>query len=211
MTLARLRFASRLLYAFGAPSPTRLRPHPPLERILNRFCARRRETTSTNPPSTLSATDEAVHPTGSDTSVAWVQVHDRSPVSYGLDTANGYLELVPAKTSLPCRVHETLHSMSDFIRYATFPVCYRRSMLDTPVIMAQLELRDIYVGKAGKAKADVTMDIGRDLIGKFTARDKRTKGEASIVFDGRAASGMDSDEKLQTCLDSDNAQFTTFT
>ncbi len=193
MTLARLRFASRLLYAFGAPSPTC--PQPPLERILNRFCAHRRVTTSTSPPSTLSATDEAVHPAGSDTSVAWVQVHDRSPVSYGLDTANGYLEFVPAKTSLPCRIHDTLHSMSDFIRYATFPVCYRRSMLDAPVIIAQLELRDIYVGKAGKVKADVTMDIGRDLIGKFTARDTRTKGEASIVFDGRAASGMESDEK----------------
>jgi hypothetical protein len=68
-------------------------------------------------------------------------------VSYGLDTADGYLELVSAKTSLPHKVGDTLLNVFDFISYATFTVCYCRPMLDAPAKIKELELRDIHIAK----------------------------------------------------------------
>ena len=167
--LAQSLLASRFLHAFGVPSSTCPRLHVIFER---------------NTPFIVNFSDKVSAATDVKTSVAWVEVHDCSLVSYGLDTANGYLELLPAKTLLPFKARDTLYNIFDFIRYATFTVCYRRSMLDTPTELGKLELKDIYIAIAGAMKAEVTIYIGRDLVGKFTARDRCINSEALIVFDG---------------------------
>jgi hypothetical protein len=88
------------------------------------------------------------------------------------------------QTSLPHKAGDALHNVFDFIRYTTFTVCYRRSMLDAPVKIKELELRDIHIAKVEKMMVEVTIDVEKDLIGKFTALDRHTKREISVVFDG---------------------------
>ena len=47
-----------------------------------------------------SATNAVVADGG--TSLAWIEIHDQSPASYGISTQYGYVEMIPFGTTLPC-------------------------------------------------------------------------------------------------------------
>src|ERR1700733_5949036 len=47
------------------------------------------------------------------TSLAWLQLHDQSPASYGIQAFDGYLELITPKTPLPCKKSEIMESAFD--------------------------------------------------------------------------------------------------
>ena len=134
----------------------------------------------TTPRATLARTDEQ-------TSLAWVQLHDQSPTSYGIFTAKGYDELIPSSTPLPHSETQTFQTVFDYMDRATFEICHRESMLDVPVEITTVELVNIRVAKKGESKVKATITLDKDLIGNFTVQDTFTKSKASTVFDGRVA------------------------
>ncbi len=118
-------------------------------------------------------------------SLAWRQLHDRAPSSYGVHSFNGYFELVPQNTPLPCKISRVMESAFDYIRNASFEVHCRRTILDVPLEIAEpVCLEKVRIGKKGEAKFKVTMEIGKDLIGQVTAQDTWTKCKVSSSFDG---------------------------
>ena len=121
------------------------------------------------------------------TSLTWVQLYDESPVSYGIDTWGGYLEMIPPKARLPYEKSANLENALDYIKHGTFTIRYRQSILEAPIELAKVELNGIRVAKKGIAKAKATMRINMDLIGSFKVQDIHTKSAASLVFDAGAA------------------------
>lgn len=96
------------------------------------------------------------------TSVAWLQVHDQSPVSYGIQAFDGYLELIPPETPLPCKKSEIMESALDYIRSVSFGIASRRNMLDLPMEIAEdAALGDIRLAKKGVPKFKVTIRMGK--------------------------------------------------
>ncbi|KAI9760913.1 MAG: hypothetical protein M1835_000080, partial [Candelina submexicana] len=93
------------------------------------------------------------------TSLAWVQLHDESPTSYGIDLWGGYLEMIPPKAKLPCEKTASLENALDYIKHDTFIVRHRQSILEAPVELAKVELNGIRVAKNGVAKMKATMRI----------------------------------------------------
>ena len=148
------------------------------------FVSSRRINTLATIPSTqrtaISRADEK-------TSLAWVRLYDRSPASYGVSTFDGYLELIPPKISLPYEKTHTLESAFDYINRDTFKICFRRSIMDAPVEIKEVELRGIREAKKADTKVKITMGIRKDLIGNFTAQDMFTKSKVSIAFNGGGA------------------------
>lgn len=134
----------------------------------------------TTPRATLTRTDEQ-------TSLAWVQLHDQSPTSYGIFTAKGYDELIPSGAPLPHSETQTFQTIIDHMDRATFEICHRKSMLDVPVEITTVELVGIHVAKKGESKVKATMTLDQNLIGNFTVQDTFTKSKASTVFDGGVA------------------------
>jgi len=124
-------------------------------------------------------------PADGGTSLAWRELHDQSPASYGVETFNGYVELIPPKTALPYEKSEIMESALDYIRVVSFGIACRRNMLDAPVEIAEDAVLDnVRLSKKGGAKFKVTMRMGKDLIGNLTAQDTWTKSKVSIDFDG---------------------------
>ena len=146
--------------------------------------SQRASSTTCQPPSQLPHENSPVKTNGKK-SLAWRQLHDWAPASYGVHSFDGYFELVPRNTSLPCKKSRTMESAFDYIRSASFEVCRRRTMLDVPLEIAEpAYLEKVRLGKKGEAKFKVTMEIGKDLIGQFTAQDTWTKYKVSSSFDG---------------------------
>ncbi len=123
-----------------------------------------------------------------------IPLHHQSPASYGIDTVNGYLELIPPKTCLPYNTTEKLQSAFDYIHSGTFTICYRLSMMHAPVEIQSVELDGVRLAKKGDAKVKIRMGLGTDLVGNFTAQDRFTRSKVSVVFDGGAASQPQGDE-----------------
>jgi molecular chaperone DnaK (HSP70) len=119
------------------------------------------------------------------TSLAWMQFHDHSPASYGIQGFDGYLELIPPKTPLPCKKSELVESALDYIHGVSIGIHGRKTMLDRPVEIAEdLVLDKIKLAKKGGAKFWVTMRMDKDLAGHVTVQDTWNKKTASIDFDG---------------------------
>ena len=143
----------------------------------------------TNTSAFLSSLRSGKVPTRTDkqTSLAWVRLYDYSPASYGIRAFDGsYLELIPPKLRLPCEKSATMVSPLDYMRSVAFGICYRQSMLDTYVEIADdAVLNNIRLAKRGEAKFRVTMQMDKNLTGNFSAQDTWTKSKVSIDFDGR--------------------------
>lgn len=120
-----------------------------------------------------------------ETALAWVQVYEQSPASYGVNTFDGYLEMAPSGAHLPFKATETLESAFDYITHDSIPVCCRASLLDAPVEIGKVELHGIRKAKKADTKVKVTLELGKDLVGTMTAQDVFTKSRASIEFQGR--------------------------
>jgi len=130
---------------------------------------------------------ETLVQTDRQTSLAWRQIHDESPASYGINTWGGYFEMIPPKALLPYKKTATLENALDYISHGMFTVYYRHSILEGPIELAKVELNGLRVAKEGVTKVKTTMRIGKDLMGSLKAQDSYTKSVASVVFDGGAA------------------------
>jgi len=117
-------------------------------------------------------------------SLAWVQLHDRSPASYGILTTSAYEELIPSGTPLPCSKTQKFQTSFDYLKGATFDICYRQSTMGVPITIKSVNLAGIRFAKKGVPRVKATLMLGKDLIGKFTVEDTFTKSVASAVFDG---------------------------
>ena len=127
-------------------------------------------------------------PASEHTSLAWLQLHDQSPISYGIQAFDSYLELIPPKTPLPCKKSEIMESAFDYIRSLSFGIVSCRTMLDLPTEIAEdAALCDIRIAKKGVTKLKVTMRMGKDLIGNFVVQDTCTRSKISVDFDGGRA------------------------
>ena len=120
-------------------------------------------------------------------SLAWIQLHDESPASYGVDLWGGYSEMIPPKAALPCEKTALLENALDYIKQETFRVRYRRLILEAHVELARVEWNGMRFGKTGVAKLRATMRIGRDLVGSFRVHDVYTKSVACVFFDAGTA------------------------
>lgn len=144
--------------------------------------------TSTRVPYNPLSSDEVSPRADKHTSLAWLQLHDQSPASYGIQAFDGYLELIPPKTQLPCKKSETMESAFDYIRSVSFGICCRRTILDLPVEIAEdAELDNVRTAKKGATKFKVTMRMGKDLMGNFIVQDTWTRSKVSVDFDGGRA------------------------
>src|SRR3954463_9926124 len=93
---------------------------PPL--VVHRYLlSTRRVKTSTCTPSAPRADTET-------TSLAWLQLYEQSPISYGIQAFDGYMELVPSKTALPCEKSAIMESALDYVQGVSFQVACRRNM-----------------------------------------------------------------------------------
>lgn len=127
-------------------------------------------------------------PTSTSTSLAWVQVHDASPASYGLQTWSGYEEMVRVGEPLPTRKRMTLEgSVFDYYDHDTFAVAYRCSPRDAPVGIKTLDLVNMRKAKAKQTITHAIMEIDKTLTGRLSVEDPYTKSEASITFDAGVA------------------------
>ena len=138
-----------------------------------------RSTSSSHNPKNLVQTDQK--------SLAWVQLHEESSASYGIDLWGGYSEMIPPKAPLPCEKTINLENAVGYIRYENFVILYRQSILEAPVELAKVQLNGIRVAPNGVTRMKATMKIGKDLVGVFKTHDIYTKSAASVVFDAGAA------------------------
>jgi len=139
------------------------------------------------------------------TSLAWVQLHDRSPTSYGIMTTSTYEELIPLGTPLPCSRTQKFQTTFDYLKGAIFEICYRQSIMDAPIIITTVDLTGIRFAKKGVPKVKATLMLGKDLIGKFTVEDTFTKSGASAVFDGCVPFRAERSHKAMISKNSDSA------
>ena len=127
-------------------------------------------------------------PTSTSTSLAWVQVHDASPASYGLHTWSGYEEMIQLGEPLPTRKRMTLEgSVFDYYDHDTFAVSYRHSPRDSPVGIKTVDLVNMRKAKAKQTITHAIMEIDKTLNGRLSVGDPYTKSEASITFDAGVA------------------------
>jgi len=146
--------------------------------------ARRFNAISSSPPST---TRVGLAEADKETSLAWIQLHEQSPASYGIWTASGYEEVIPRGAPLPCNQTEKFETADDYFRNGAFPIFYRQSIMDVPRKIQTLDLMGIRYGKKGVAKIKATMTLAKDLTGSLTVKDTYTRNSASAVFDGGVA------------------------
>lgn len=145
-----------------------------------------RAKTSTSTPSAPSAPAPAT-PAQTETtkSLAWLQLHENSPVSYGIQAFDGYLELVPPKTPLPCEKSAKMESALDYVKGVSFQVACRGNVFDIPVNIGEAaNLQEVRFAREGEAEFKVTMWIQKDLSGELIAQDTWTRSMVSIEFDG---------------------------
>lgn len=122
-----------------------------------------------------------------ETSLAWVQLFDESPASYGIESWGGYVEMIPPKARLPYERVVNLENALDYISCGMFTVYYRHSILKAPVEIARIELNGLRVAKEGLTKMEAMMTIGKNLSGTFKVQDNFTKSIASLDFDAGVA------------------------
>jgi hypothetical protein len=122
-----------------------------------------------------------------ETALAWVQLHDETPASFGINTWGGYLEMIPAKVPLPYKKTTKLVNALDSCHHMPFSILYRHSMLDLPVKLHGLDLAGIRVAKKEGTEMKATMTMAKNLIGSLSVYDTYTRSAASVVFDGGPA------------------------
>lgn len=128
--------------------------------------------------------------------MAWVQHHERSPLSYGIAGFGGYVEVVPPNTPLPCVKSALMENALDYVPKVSFPVACRLNMLHTPVNTGKAAvLENVHLAAAGQAKFKVTMRIQKDLTGELTVRDTWTGSEVTIDFDSAVPSQLWQDDQ----------------
>lgn len=108
------------------------------------------------------------------TSVTWTRIYDRSPVSYEVNTFDGYLEIILPEHDLPCEKTENLESVFDYISQVSWSICSRMSLLHAPVELAHVKSSGIWVAERSNAQVRVTIKLDKSLYGSFKAQ--RGKG-----------------------------------
>ena len=125
--------------------------------------------------------------TNDQTSLAWVQLHDQSPASYGILIWSGYHEMISQGASLPHDKTEIFESILDYFDHETFTVSYRHSAQDAPVNIAKVELSGLRVAKIGVTKVRTMLRVEKNLVGRFAVEDTFTKSKKSVTFDAGTA------------------------
>lgn len=115
------------------------------------------------------------------------RLHDRSPSSFGVYTQDGYLEFIPSGISLPWQQRQDMQTTLDYTNQTTLSICYRRSILHSPVIIQTLVLQNMKLVKANESKISLSMRLDSDLHGYCVIQDLLAKRETSISFDGKVA------------------------
>jgi molecular chaperone DnaK (HSP70) len=121
------------------------------------------------------------------TSLAWVQIYHRCPSSYGVGTFEGYHEMISKESALPIEKSSILENALPYLDRAVFPVYYRQTPQDAPVLIDSVEVQGLTIAERGMADVKVTMKLNEDLMGNFTVEDMHTQKTASIEFDGKVA------------------------
>jgi len=143
----------------------------------------------------MSSSRTRLAPNDEPKSLAWVQLHDQSPVSYGIFTESGYEELIAYGTPLPCTKSEKYQVTLGYIKGVTFEICYRRSIMDLPVEIETLDLHNVQFADIYVPRLRTTMMLEKDLTGRFTVEDLFTKSMASTTFDAGTAVRTDGNSK----------------
>lgn len=104
-------------------------------------------------------------PTSRQTSLAWVQIHERCPTSYGVGTFEGYHEMMSADSALPTEKSTILENALPYLDRATFPVYFRHTLQDAPVLMDSVEMQGLTMAEKGMADVKVKMRLNEDLVG----------------------------------------------
>lgn len=112
-------------------------------------------------------------------------IYTRSPASYGVQTFDGYLELIARGAPLPIERTERMESVLDHIRKVSFGIAGRQSILHSTVELGDdVVLDHVRLCRKGEAKFTVTMVLGQDLMGTVSVHDTWTKASATSRFDG---------------------------
>ena len=91
--------------------------------------------------------------------------------------------MIALNTPLPVQVSEIFHSAKDYFSSALFEVASRKSPLDIPNIITQLELKEAFITRKGAARVTVTFAMDASLVRFVTVQDMRTLSEATVTFD----------------------------
>lgn len=120
-------------------------------------------------------------------SLAWVHLYNRCPTSYGVGTIEGYHEMISTESTLPIEKSTILENALPYLDRAIFPVYFRRTPQDAPVLIDSVELQGLTMAEKGMADVRVIMRLNEDLVGNFTVQDMHTQKTKSIGFDGKVA------------------------
>jgi Hsp70 protein len=129
-------------------------------------------------------------------SLAWIMLHDQSPVSYGVDSWYGYEEMIPRGAVLPQKVSMDFVNIFDYSQYCNLPIYYRRTIEDVPIKLLGFGLGELRPEKQSWWQIKITMHLGKDLIGRLEVKSKCTKSRDSITFDGGVAFRAQVDQDL---------------
>lgn len=113
-----------------------------------------------------------------------IQQHDKAPYSYGVETFNGYLEMIPAQTALPFSHTELLEGCFDDIKPAPWSIHCRRSILEAPVEIARSNIEDPRLFEGRETLIQIKMALNTDLKGRLTLQNMRTRRSKHIEFCG---------------------------
>ncbi|KAK4163076.1 hypothetical protein QBC43DRAFT_240000 [Cladorrhinum sp. PSN259] len=119
------------------------------------------------------------------TSPLAIPTYDISPVSIGINSWDGYVQIVAPSTRLPCSRSVMLRSKFDYIGEDRMQLCGYLSGPRIRVDLVMLSIWGIRKEKKEKTKLKATVTLRNDLSGTFTAHFTRYDGksaEASVDF-----------------------------
>ncbi|KAK4223240.1 hypothetical protein QBC38DRAFT_548627 [Podospora fimiseda] len=119
------------------------------------------------------------------TSPLAIPIHDTSPVSIGINSWDGYMQIVAPSTRLPCSRSVILGSKFDHIGEDRMPLCGYLPGPRVRVDLVVLLICGIRKAKKKKTKLKAIVTLRNDLSGTFAARFTRYDGkaaEASVGF-----------------------------
>jgi hypothetical protein len=91
---------------------------------------------------------------------------------------------------LPIKKKDILVNALPYKRELNFPVYYRQTSRDVPVLIESINLQGITLGETKKVHFKVTMGLGQNLIGYLKVKDIENRKIVTIDFDGTTAAHL---------------------
>jgi hypothetical protein len=95
--------------------------------------------------------------------------------------------MISPNSVLPIKKKDILVNALPYVRESDFPVYYRRTPRDVPVLIESINLQGLTLGETEKVHYRVTMGLGQNLIGHLKVEDIKNGKVVTMDFDGTAA------------------------